>query len=187
MSDPAQNGPKPAWVDGNLAISAAALAEVGRVAIEAYAADSEACGLLAGPTGSPALLDETIPLENLADKLHALDPESYPRTARMSFEVDARTFARTIESRAATDRPVKVLWHSHLDVGAYFSDTDVAAMSMGGRGPAYDLAYLVVDVTAEGVRGQKLFVWADGAFRESSLQVQVQVQVRAGTRDGETE
>ncbi len=181
MSDSEKHGPKPAWVHGNLVLSATALAEVGRVAIEAYAADSEACGLLAGPSGAPHLLDETIPLENLANKLHALDPESYPRTARMSFEVDARKFARTIESRAATDRPVKVLWHSHLDVGAYFSDTDVAAMSMGGRGPAYDLAYLVVDVTAEGVRGQKLFVWADGAFRESPLRIQ------DGIQDGATE
>jgi proteasome lid subunit RPN8/RPN11 len=168
-------------VHGNLVLCAAALAEVSRVSILAYAADSEACGLLAGPGSAPGLLDETIPLENLANKLHALDPESYPRTARMSFEVDARKFARTIESRAATDRPVKVLWHSHLDVGAYFSDTDVAAMSMGGRGPAYDLAYLVVDVTAEGVRGQKLFIWADGAFCESPLRIE------DGTQDGATE
>ncbi len=181
MSDSSNPGARPSWVSGNLVLSAAAFAEVSRVARAAYAEDSEACGLLAGPSGSPDLLDEPIPLENLANKLHALDPESYPRTARMSFEVDARKFARTIESRASTDRPVKVLWHSHLDVGAYFSDTDVAAMSMGGRGPAYDLAYLVVDVTAEGVRGQKLFVWAEGAFRESPLQVQ------GSTPDGASE
>jgi proteasome lid subunit RPN8/RPN11 len=170
---------KPAWVEGNLSLSRAAFAEVSRAAIVAYAADSEACGLLAGPSDPPGLLDEAIPLENLANKLHALDPESYPRTAKMSFEVDARKFARTIETRADTPRPVKVLWHSHLDVGAYFSDTDVAAMSMGGRGPAYDLAYLVVDVTAEGVRGQKLFVWAEGAFRESPLTL-----LEDGSEDG---
>ena len=163
---------KPVWVKGDLVVTPAVLAEVSRVAREAYAADSEACGLLAGPAESPAVLDEAIPLENLANKLHAIDPESYPRTARMSFEVDARKFARTIESRASTPRPVKVLWHSHLDVGAYFSATDVAAMSMGGRGPAYDLAYLVVDVTAEGVRGQKLFVWDGGSFEESPLSVE---------------
>ncbi len=168
MSKP---GNTPAWVAGNLTLARTAFAEVASAAIAGYAIDSEACGLLAGPSDAPELLDEAIPLENLANKLHALDPESYPRTARMSFEVDARKFARTIETRAATPRPVKVLWHSHLDVGAYFSDTDVAAMSMGGRGPAYDLAYLVVDVTAEGVRGQKLFVWADGAFRESPLRL----------------
>ncbi len=68
---------------------------------------------------------------------------------------------------------MKVLYHSHLDVGAYFSDTDAAAAKMGGEEPAYDLAYLVTSVKAGGVDDHKLFVWRPDvrAFAESELRV----------------
>ena len=54
---------------------------------------------------------------------------------------------------------MKVLYHSHLDVGAYFSETDAQAATMGGDVPAYDLAYLVTSVRAGVVDDRKLFVW----------------------------
>jgi proteasome lid subunit RPN8/RPN11 len=61
--------------------------------------------------------------------------------------------------------PVKVLYHSHLDVGAYFSDTDAAAAKMGGDAPAYDLAYLVTSVARGEVVDHRLFVWDPAALR----------------------
>lgn len=147
------------WVRGNLRITRQVLASIEERAQAAYLANAEACGLLAGPADSPDLLDESVPLENLADKLHAMDPESYPRPARTSFEVDARVFAREMDKREKAGAPAKVLWHSHLDVGAYFSDTDVAAMSMSGAGPAYDLAYLVLSVIEGKVVDRRLYIW----------------------------
>jgi proteasome lid subunit RPN8/RPN11 len=160
------------WARGNLRVTRAALDIVERRAVAAYAADAEACGLLAGPASDVALLDESVPLENLADKLHAIDPESYPRPARTSFEVDARVFAREVDTRETNGRPAKVLWHSHLDVGAYFSDTDVAAMSMGGTGPAYDLAYLVLSVVKGSVVDRRLYIWNGSGFVASELRVE---------------
>ncbi len=64
-----------------------------------------------------------------------------------------------------------MLYHSHLDVGAYFSETDAAAANMGGDEPAYDLAYLVVSVRAGTVDDSRLFVWdvAKRAFVEGKL------------------
>ncbi len=96
---------------------------------------------------------------NRAKKLHELDPETYPRTAREYFDLDPLKFQRAIEKGDGDGRPVKVLYHSHLDVGAYFSETDAAAAKMGGDEPAYDLAYLVTSVRAGAVDDQKLFVW----------------------------
>jgi len=68
---------------------------------------------------------------------------------------------------------VKVLYHSHLDAGAYFSETDAAAAKMGGDAPAYELAYLVTSVRHGVVDDRKLFVWsADArAFVEAELKV----------------
>jgi proteasome lid subunit RPN8/RPN11 len=159
------------WVDGNLVIARAALDRVFEEARAAYARDEESCGFLVGPVGEPLAVDAVVPMENRANKLHKLDPETYPRTGRMYFDIDPMKFERAIKERAAGGTPVKVLYHSHLDVGAYFSETDAAAATMGGESPAYDLAYLVTSVREGKVDDHKLFVWSTTSrtFVESPL------------------
>jgi hypothetical protein len=68
---------------------------------------------------------------------------------------------------------VKVLYHSHLDVGAYFSPTDAEVAKMGQDEPPWDLAYLVTSVRGGEVDDRKLFVWdpARRGFVESRLEV----------------
>jgi proteasome lid subunit RPN8/RPN11 len=102
-------------------------------------------------------------MPNLANRYHQLDPETYPRKGNMYFLLDARKFQKAIEEGEASGRPVKVLWHSHLDVGAYFSETDAAAANMGGAEPANDLAYLVTSVRKGVVDDHKLFVWSEAS------------------------
>jgi proteasome lid subunit RPN8/RPN11 len=162
------------WVLGGVRIAKALVMRVDDEARVAYARDEESCGLLVGPASDALLVDAIVPMVNRAKKLHELDPETYPRTARMYFDIDPLKFARAIESGAREGRPVKVLYHSHLDVGAYFSETDADAAKMGGDAPAYDLAYLVTSVTKDGVDGRKLFVWsvAERAFVEAKLVVE---------------
>ena len=110
---------------------------------------------------------------NRANKLHALDPEAYPRTGRMYFDIDSMKFQSAIARGATEGRPVKVLYHSHLDVGAYFSPTDAEVAKMGGDAPPFDLAYLVTSVRNGVVDDHKLFVWEpeQRVFRESRLSV----------------
>ncbi len=112
-----------------------------------------------------------MPMVNRANQLHALDPVAYPRTGRMYFDIDSMKFQRAIEQGHASERPVKVLYHSHLDVGAYFSDTDAQVALMGGSEPPFNLAYLVTSVRAGEVDDHALFVWADGGFVRSPLEV----------------
>jgi hypothetical protein len=54
--------------------------------------------------------------------------------------VDPLKFQRIIDAGERDGRPVKILYHSHLDAGAYFSETDAQAATMGGPEPAFDLA-----------------------------------------------
>ena len=113
----------------------------------------EACGLLIeGPEGPYVEL-----AENLADKYHKLDPETYPRTARTSYLLDPMLMAN-VERRGAR---VVAIFHSHVRVGAYFSDEDVAqAMSPFEEGPLYPgIEYLVLDAQDDGVKGFKVFGW----------------------------
>ena len=151
---------KPAWVRGNVRIAASVLAEVERAGREAYARDEEACGFLTGPADDELLVDRAVPLENLANKYHAIDPEQHPRTGREYFKINSLKFERSIEEGNRTNSPVKVFFHSHLDCGAYFSTEDAASMTMGeGNAPTYDLAYLVTAVDRGEVTAHRLFVW----------------------------
>jgi proteasome lid subunit RPN8/RPN11 len=147
------------WILGELRLAKAVVDRVDEEARAAYGRDEESCGLLLGPDGDAALVDEAVPMENRANKLHRLDPETYPRTGRMYFDLDPLKFERAVKAGEGNGRPVKVLYHSHLDVGAYFSETDAQAATMGGDEPAYDLAYLVTSVKKGEVDDRKLFIW----------------------------
>jgi proteasome lid subunit RPN8/RPN11 len=147
------------WVRGNITIRPDVVERVDAEARAAFARDEESCGLLLGPADQPLVVDSVVPMENRANKLHRLDPETYPRTGRMYFDIDPLKFERSVREGDGNGRPVKVLYHSHLDVGAYFSDTDAQAATAGGDVPSYDLAYLVTSVRAGVVDDRKLFVW----------------------------
>jgi [CysO sulfur-carrier protein]-S-L-cysteine hydrolase len=161
------------WIRGGLVIARAVVDKVDDEARAAYARDQESCGVLVGPVDPPLVVDEIVPMENRADKLHRLDPEAYPRTGRTYFDLDPLKFARRVREGEASGRPVKVLYHSHLDAGAYFSETDAAAATAGGDRPTYEVAYLVTSVRGGVVDDRKLFVWDDDAraFVESGLTI----------------
>lgn len=163
------------WTLGNLVFSRSVIAAVEADALAGYADDAEACGYLRGPASEPLLCDEHVRMPNLANKLHALDPEQYFRTARTFFAFNEKKLDDAVRASAVEGRPVKVLYHSHLDAGAYFSPTDAAVMSFGeppafeggpatmGPGPAWPLAFLVTSVRAGAVDEHRLFVWDAGA------------------------
>ena len=161
------------WINGNLTIKRDVLERVDAEARAAFERDEESCGLLVGPASDALLVDIVIPMENRANKLHKLDPETYPRTGRMYFDIDPMKFERFVREGEASGRPVKVLYHSHLDVGAYFSETDAQAATMGGEAPSYDLAYLVTSVRGGVVDERKLFIWdaARKSFVETALTI----------------
>ncbi len=161
------------WAKGDLRVRRATLDRVFEEAVLAYARDEESCGLLTGPAADPLLVDGIVPMKNRANDLHRLDPETYPRTGRTYFDVDPLAFERTIRAQEAAGAPGKVLYHSHLDVGAYFSETDATAANGGGDAPTYDLAYLVTSVRGGRVDDHALFVWSPEAraFVPSKLSV----------------
>jgi proteasome lid subunit RPN8/RPN11 len=161
------------WAEGDLVVAREVLARVEEEARRAYANDEESCGFLVGPAADPRRIDGIVPMVNRANRLHELDPELYPRTGRMYFDIDSMKFESAIRRGEAEGRPVKVLYHSHLDAGAYFSPTDAEVAKAGQGEPPWDLAYLVTSVRAGTVDDRKLFVWDPRArdFVESRLEV----------------
>ena len=171
------------WTQGNLTISRAALDAVEQDAKRGYAAEEEACGYICGPAGAPLVCDEAVAMPNMANKLHAVDPETYFRTGKTFFAFNEKKFDDAVRRGAEEGRPVKILYHSHIDVGAYFSATDRSVLSMGeppadeggehklGPGPAWPLAFLVTSVRAGGVDDHKLFVWDGSDFVDSPFTI----------------
>jgi proteasome lid subunit RPN8/RPN11 len=162
------------WVEGDLVIAKSVLDHVSEEARRAYGRDEESCGFLVGPSGDGRRIDGIVPMVNRANALHRLDPEQYPRTGRTYFDIDSMKFEGAIRRGDAEGRPVKVLYHSHLDVGAYFSATDAEVAKMGQGEPPWDLAYLVTSVRGGQVDDRKLFVWdpAQKTFVETRLEVE---------------
>ncbi len=117
----------------------------------------ECCALILEAPDGP----EVILADNLADKYHALDPETFPRTAERAYVLDPRLIA---DAERAGKRLVAIA-HSHCVVGAYFSEEDVrAALSPFDDGPLYPgVDYVVLDAQADGVKGHKVFAWSDAA------------------------
>lgn len=158
------------WIEGNLAIDASVLAAIEAHALEGY--PNESCGFVFGPADEPRLLDEARREVNEADKYHALDPERFPRTARTYFKINELRAARTFDQADAGGRPLKVIYHSHCDAGAYFSAEDAATFASDGQ-LMWPCAFLVVSVMDGKIADRKLWVHVPGTndFRESPLDV----------------
>jgi proteasome lid subunit RPN8/RPN11 len=117
----------------------------------------EVCGFIVGG-------DEARRCENRQNALHVEDPATFPRTATTAYNLGARDIM-FLDRSQKSERPVRVIYHSHVDVGAYFSAEDERAATADGE-LLYPVDYLVVDVQKAGVRGAKLFRFEGGKFVE---------------------
>ncbi|NLY94783.1 MAG: hypothetical protein GXY23_12230 [Myxococcales bacterium] len=163
------SGDRP-WIRGDLQIRASVLEELEAEALARY--PSEACGFVLGPASEPSLLDEAVIEVNEADKYHALDPETFPRTSRTYFKLNEMRAARRFREGEESGRPVKVIFHSHCDAGAYFSEEDAYTFASEGQ-LMWPCAFIVVSVMDGKVADRKLWVHIPGTndFRESTLTV----------------
>ncbi len=102
--------------------------------------------------------------DNRQNALHAEDPKAFPRDARTAYNLGAKDLF-FLDKSLRSERPVRLIYHSHIEVGAYFSAEDERAAAPDGE-LVYPVDYLVVDVARDGVRGAKVFRFADGKFVE---------------------
>lgn len=163
------SGERP-WVAGALEIDARVLADIHAHALECY--PSESCGFVSGPAGQVARLDRGIRQENEADKYHKLDPETFPRTSTTYFKINEMRAARAFDEGDKSGQPIKVIYHSHCDAGAYFSKEDAATFAADNL-LMWPCAFIVTSVMEGRIADTKLWVHVPGTndFRESTLTV----------------
>jgi proteasome lid subunit RPN8/RPN11 len=101
---------------------------------------------------------------NAQNELHGRDPQRYPRDARTAYYIDPKDLLRIgdLEQQGFT---VAVIYHSHIDAGAYFSETDRRQALVGGE-PAYpEAVYVVTSVMRGTIDAMAAFRW-DAARRD---------------------
>jgi proteasome lid subunit RPN8/RPN11 len=139
-------------------VTTAELEAIRRQAAEEY--PEESCGVVLARGEERRLLR----CRNVQNELHARDPQRNPRTARTAYHIDPQDLLRIgrLESEGFS---VAVIYHSHVDAGAYFSETD-RRQALIGDDPAYPgTTYLVTSVAGGRVEATAAFRW-DPAHRD---------------------
>lgn len=165
-----------AWVRGGLRLPRSVLREVQAHVLAEY--PSEACGYLFGPADDPAALAGAVRERNEADRYHALDPVTFPRTSRTYFKMNELRLGRAFDDREKAAEPIKVIYHSHCDAGSYFSqeDADTFASPPPDGGPRqlmWPTSFLVVSVKSGVVADHTLWAWSqtEQRFVEAGLEI----------------
>jgi proteasome lid subunit RPN8/RPN11 len=121
-------------------------------AVEEY--PFESCGVIMARGADRRLLR----CRNAQNELHARDPERYPRDARTAYYIDPKDLLR-IGDLERQGFAVAVIYHSHVDAGAYFSETDRRQAMVGGE-PAYpEAVYVVTSLVGGKVDAAAAFRW----------------------------
>ena len=140
-----------------LHIPRALLQQVYREARAAF--PHECCGWLSGQRGAAAVSAVRPCVNDQASGQHPSRPERTAETAYVFAPADLRELNRSLDG----DAPARIIYHSHTNGRAYFSDTDRRnAADPWGEGKAYPVQQLVVGLDARRVVEAALFDWSDG-------------------------
>jgi proteasome lid subunit RPN8/RPN11 len=81
---------------------------------------------------------------NIQDRVHREDPAATPRGAETAYTPEPKELYAVLAESEAPGARLKIFYHSHTRVGAYFSGED-RARAMFDDEPAYpDVVYVVV-------------------------------------------
>lgn len=101
---------------------------------------------------------------NIQNSLHCSDPERYQRDAHTAFTFSVADM-HLLATSFCSGNPVSIIYHSHPDVGAYFSREDTDKALFMGR-PVHPVMHLVVDVRKRVAKGALLFRWNGFQFEQ---------------------
>jgi len=132
------------------------LEKIFQEAVEGY--PEEVCGLCAGEKIDTA--DSIYTCKNIQNKLHAEDPKKYPRTAVNAYNIDPEDWMEIMCKTQSEEKTLNVIYHSHIDCEAYFSEEDQRMAAPIDGEPSYpDLVYLVISVVDKKISGTATFAW----------------------------
>jgi [CysO sulfur-carrier protein]-S-L-cysteine hydrolase len=151
---PALAGGGPERGPGAMIVTAEELDAIRRQAIEEYPCES--CGVIL----EQSQLRRIVRCRNIQDELHAKDPKRHPLDARTAYYIDPQDLLR-IARLEGEGFAIAVIYHSHVDVGAYFSETDRRQALMDGEPTHPGATYLVTSVVRGRAKAVAGFRWSE--------------------------
>lgn len=116
----------------------------------------ECCGYLIGSKGAASVDGAVICRNAQRDGDHPTHPERDADTGFVIAGAELLAFARSLDG----ERPARVVYHSHTNGRAYFSQVD-RTNAAGPGGPVYPVQQLVIGVTATGLTEAAQLAWSD--------------------------
>jgi len=141
---------------GTVELTEEAWNEISRHARETF--PEECCGVVL----SKGAGDRVQPLKNIQNKLHSLDPQTYPRTAVIAYAMDPLELESVLNQAEANGQKLKAFYHSHPDHDAYFSEEDKAFASPFGEPTFPEAAQIVISIYNRAVKVIRAFAWSPG-------------------------
>jgi proteasome lid subunit RPN8/RPN11 len=135
------------------------LSEHTQEAIKQHARETfpeECCGIVLSTDGT----DRVERLKNIQNKLHALDPVTYPRTAAIAYAMDPKELEGVIHKAEGAGAKLKAFYHSHPEHEAYFSDEDKAFACPFGEPTFPGTTQIVVSIYGGVVKRVAAFAWS---------------------------
>lgn len=121
---------------------------------------AECCGWLSGPRDEDRASALRTCVNAQAEGEHPTQAGRAADTAYVIAGDDLLALNRELDGPT----PAKLIYHSHYNGRAYFSQTDhEVATSPWGDGPMYPVQQLVVGISAEKVVESALFAWSETA------------------------
>ena len=136
-------------------LSAAIWNEISRHAQDTF--PEECCGVIF----SNGTTDHVHRLQNIQNQLHALDPQTYPRTALIAYAMNPKELEAVIDVAHEHGAKLKAFYHSHPNHDAYFSEEDKAFASPFGEPTFPGAAQIVVSIYDRVVKGICAFAWSE--------------------------
>ena len=133
------------------------LEQIRNHALEEY--PSECCGIIAGLTDTKEN-DVLFRCTNIQNKLHEMDPKTYPRDAKTAYNIDPRELFKVFNEIESKGMTLKTFYHSHPDHDAYFSEEDKKMALFDGEPTYPDAKHLVVSVYDNIVKDEAWFGWS---------------------------
>lgn len=129
----------------------------------------EACGFLIADASGKIV--QAVAVTNAAEKMRAEQPGEFTRGATDGYVMDPKEQLAVERAAEAAGRVVAGVYHSHPDVGAYFSAED-KKRALPFDHPLYP-SWIVADVRKGAAHGAKLFVWDESSkdFLEQPLEI----------------
>jgi [CysO sulfur-carrier protein]-S-L-cysteine hydrolase len=119
---------------------------------------AECCGFIIGPA-SVEVFTRVYPCKNAQESFHEREPNDFPRTSKTAYFIAPEDLLAVQKETRQKHEEIKVIYHSHIDADAYFSEVD-KRMALDHGEPNYPgVFYLVISVIKGQIKDSNLFVW----------------------------